>query len=1025
LRVLFLLITFFVASAQIDFRYHPELKWQRFETEHFAIVFHEGTKQSAIRVANIAEEIYTPITTLFAYEPDDKITFIMKDIDDYSNGGAYFLDDKIEIWTEHLDFDLRGTHEWLKDVVTHEFIHMIHIQKSLSSSKSLPFAILQWIGYEDERRKDVVRGFPNRLASLPLFFFNVPPWLAEGVAQHQLDGHRSDYRDAQREMILRDRFANNNVLSLAQMDIFGKSTVGNESVYNQGFSLVQFIVNRFGEDVLGKIAQNNSSFEALVDHDAAVFEKATGFSLDSIYTLWHAEKKAQYTEALRGIMAKKREGELLEAVGEANFYPTYSSDGTYLAYLSNGENRGFSQNELIIYNRKTGKKEAHTARISSQLTWLTNKHQLLYSKQIVDNQWGSSYNDLYLYDIKTKKETRLTNGLRARNAVITAAGRVSFISGHDGSSNVLSFELGEQKTHASLNWKNFTVEQTGDGWYLGTKLRFVTQKNDFTQYFHPVVADENHVVLDRSAGYKRSIIKLNLNTGEERVLRGGEADYRNPFLQGDTLYYASNKTGVFNIYRQVNSDEQALTNVVGAAFMPTVFEGELSYSLYKNAGFKIAQVTISDSLTSEDLLYSIEKSPFPLEDLNIKNTVTAETIKPKRQPYKFNSFYIVPRVLMDDKRPKFGFAFLANELLDKSSLYFTAIYNTIGERDIYAGIEVRNFSVFGRDPIFFFDLFNQSVKIDDRLRFKFDDSGQYVNANREVQFTLWQYELGWKLKLWSWLDWKSTIMWSKYDANLGASLSNEIYDNGRKTQLYFPFLRYTYHKGVAVEQKFLVQEKDVSDIGDIVPQSAYRSMLTITKNQNEFLDDFAFNTTGIEELYTTYNYYSVQLSASASLPNFWRHSGWTVELKAAKNLDKVDEFYDHYAGGWVGLKGYPYFAMHGQQSVVSSVYFNQLLMKDAMIDLGIFQMKHLAVSAFGQWGDAWNGSNFSWKSNAGVQLKAESYGPLKLFLEAVKPMNQVISEEKDSQGKLIPVVYPRDWRYYFGLMYDFELRDFL
>ena len=218
----------------------------------FAIVFHEGTQESALRIAEIAEEIYGPVTKLYDYRPEKKITFIVKDVDDYSNGGAYFLDDKIEIWTEHLDFDLRGTHNWLKDVITHEFIHMIHIQKSLSSSKTVPFAILQWVGYETERRKDVVRGFPNRLANLPIFFFNIPPWLAEGVAQFHLDGSRFDYRDAQREMILRDRFLNNNTLTLSEMSLFGKSSIGNESVYNQGFSLVQFIVERYGEDVFKK-----------------------------------------------------------------------------------------------------------------------------------------------------------------------------------------------------------------------------------------------------------------------------------------------------------------------------------------------------------------------------------------------------------------------------------------------------------------------------------------------------------------------------------------------------------------------------------------------------------------------------------------------------------------------------------------------------------------------------------------------------------------------------------------------------
>jgi Tol biopolymer transport system component len=1017
------LLFFSSLFAQIEYRYHPELNWKRFETKHFAYVFHEGTKRSAFRVAEIAESIYEPITTLYKYTPEKKITFIIKDVDDYSNGGAYFLDDKIEIWTEHLDFDLRGTHDWLKDVVTHEFIHMIHIQKSFTSTKTIPFAILQWVGYENERRKDVVRGFPNRLANVPLFFFNVPPWLAEGVAQHQLNSKRYDYRDAQREMILRDRFVSKNVLSLEEMNIFGKSSVGNESVYNQGFSLVQFIIKRFGEDILAEISANNASIDALFDYDDAVFVKSTGLSLDSIYTLWKEEREAHYKTALSG---KEHIGTLLEHHGEGNFYPAYSDDGKYIAYLGNGENSRLSQNNLIIYNRQRKEKTSHIANISSQIRWLPNKHQLIYSRKNELNNWGSSYNDLYIYDVNTKKETRITQGLRARNAVVLPNNELVFITAYDGSANLMRFSLGEKREAFSIDKENFKIENGDDVWVLGSKLSFITRHKDFTQYFHPIASGNRHIITDKSTGYNRSIVKINIETGAETRLRASaNADYRNPFLAGDTLYFSSSKTGIFNIYRAEGEKDIALTNAIGGAFMPSVSGNELSYSLYKNAGFKIAQIAPMQELEEKALAYQPKKDVFPLGNQVLEPNFKADTLKIIRQKYNFNSFYAIPRILLDDKRPKFGFAFLANELLDKSSLYFTAVYNSIGERDIYAGIEVRNIPVFNSDPVFFLDIFNQSVKIDDRLRFRFDENGQTVEAKRPVEFILWQYETGFKLRLFDLLDWKFNLIWSKYDANLAAGISQEIYDNGKYTQLYFPFLRYSYHKGQTIEQKFLIEEKDKSYIGEIVPRSAYRSMLTISKNSNEFLDGFAFNTTGIEEIYTNYNYFSMNLSAAFSMPTLWKNSGLTVDLKAASNFSKVDDFYDHYVGGWIGLKGYPYFAIHGQHSFVGSIYLNQLLAKDAMFDLGFFRVKNLAVSAFGQWGDAWTSRSFDYKSNVGFQIKASSYGPTKIFLEAVKPMNRVIGTEVDAEGKEIDVVYSKEWRYYFGLMYDFELKDFL
>ena len=87
-----------VFAQDLAYYNHPELDWSTFETEHFIIHFHQGTQRTANILGIIAEEIYGPVTTLYKYEPSDKIHFIIKDTDDYSNGGAYFFDNKIEIW---------------------------------------------------------------------------------------------------------------------------------------------------------------------------------------------------------------------------------------------------------------------------------------------------------------------------------------------------------------------------------------------------------------------------------------------------------------------------------------------------------------------------------------------------------------------------------------------------------------------------------------------------------------------------------------------------------------------------------------------------------------------------------------------------------------------------------------------------------------------------------------------------------------------------------------------------------------
>ena len=102
---------------------HPELAWQVVETEHFRIFYHEGLAGAAARAAHIAEAAYAPITKLYGYAPDGRVRIVLKDHDDYANGAAFFYQDTIEIWTTSLDhdFDLRGSSDWLRNVITHEF----------------------------------------------------------------------------------------------------------------------------------------------------------------------------------------------------------------------------------------------------------------------------------------------------------------------------------------------------------------------------------------------------------------------------------------------------------------------------------------------------------------------------------------------------------------------------------------------------------------------------------------------------------------------------------------------------------------------------------------------------------------------------------------------------------------------------------------------------------------------------------------------------------------------------------------
>ena len=90
LSLLLLVFAVSFASSQDDY-YHPELNWHSIETAHFVVHYHDGAERTARVVAKVAEEIYEPVTSLYNHKPDQKVSFVIKDYDDYSNGAAYFF----------------------------------------------------------------------------------------------------------------------------------------------------------------------------------------------------------------------------------------------------------------------------------------------------------------------------------------------------------------------------------------------------------------------------------------------------------------------------------------------------------------------------------------------------------------------------------------------------------------------------------------------------------------------------------------------------------------------------------------------------------------------------------------------------------------------------------------------------------------------------------------------------------------------------------------------------------------------
>lgn len=609
--------------------------------------FQKGNSRPAQVVSRIAEEIYPHITGLYEYEPDTKISIVLNDRLDLSNGAAYFFDNKIEIWLPALGSPLRGTHDWLRNVVAHEFVHIIQIQSSLKRSRKRPVTYLQWLSYEDVRRPDVLYGYPRGVITYPLSAVSIPAWLAEGTAQYQRSFITYDYWDSHRDMILRTRILDDSYLRLNVMGTFAsKTSIEREVTYNQGFAFTNYLAETYGEDVLHRIStafQNRGVYDV-----RKAIEIATGTDGQIVFDNWITSLQNYYQDQLERRVFT--EAELIEADGFYNFYPAFSSATNEIFYLSN---RNRDDSRIALYTKKSGSDSfakvldaglpsydtdsftfscgisltPEIKFLQSAFSLLPDGQSILYNR-ITETRYGEAYNDLYIFDRVSKKHTRLTHDARLSEPAVSPDGKqIAALSLHDGTVNLVLIDL-EKATNTPITGINNDAVQK------------ITEYNSGEQMYRPVWhPDGKTMYFGYSDNHRREIHKIDIESLDiQSILNDSESDYRDPFItsDGNWLIFSSDHDGIFNIHRMNLETAQTtrLTSVKGGAFMPAIdASGNLIYSEYIADGYKIASLS-SEKWLNDQPTRSYER-PYNGPDRLLELTEASEL-------NYFNDFDITP-----------------------------------------------------------------------------------------------------------------------------------------------------------------------------------------------------------------------------------------------------------------------------------------------------------------------------------------------------------------------------------------------
>ena len=1056
----------------------PPLEWKTIKTEHFEVHFHEGAEWTARQVAQVAEEIYGPITELYQYEPS-KVHFVIRDTHDYANGAAYFYDNKVEIWATNLEFGFRGTTDWIRNVVTHEYTHIVSIQASTKMPMWMPAIYFQVVTFEDERRPDVLQGYPKDIVSYPFSGVGMPPWFAEGVAQYQAPSTQFDCWDAHRDMILRTGVLEDKMLSYNQMSYFGNNGMQNEQIYDHGYGMVTYLAQEYGDNSLREIAEALQTVYHMNIEGA--LKAVTGKKGKDLYADWRAHLEKRYEAQIAGIVDNQRVGKLVDGDGYLNVMPTFSPDGGHIAYLSN-EGSEFSITSLFIAERDgsgatpvpqpiTVEREVEeeadrvAGAVSSSPAYSPDGKKIIYSRKVKIDKHGSAVNDLFVFDTEEEKEERLTEKSRWADASYSPDGQhIVCVHNTDGTHTIMRTDA-EAKNPEKLF-------STG---VMGTQIYNPRYSPDGSQIvfgiFEGVTRDI--AVIDADGSNFRYILKTASDERDVRWARGG-----------NSIVFASERSGIYNICEMDLETQQLsqLTNVIGGALMPDVSpDGELlTYAGFSGDGYGVYELALNGQpVETMDLntyaqrtagafdeckvmrsaaaaakeddrasfgsgyhdAYAVPAATEGLgsldglqtaEDAAAMNAEAAQTnlgdaLEVEKYDGAYSPFQIFPRMMVWDNKVRLGLFLASYELLDKQSLFAGGAYGIQdNEYDGYLLYEMRNLL-----PVIFADFLVLRERTSD---FVADEDIESITRGHtfdyNVRYDLWQFSAGLRLELapqFSLVNQHDISLYYTH-AEYSVNLDGQEYDESGDFVQSFDG-GWKYYVGNQVTLSYMFRYLGAYSDVNINPRGGRQVFVSYMRAFDELFSsgefEYAFRPQFDEN---NYGQFTLDWREYFGLP-WWRHS-LRVRLYGSVLDEAVDDFFWVYMGGRDYIRGYTFYSIGGRKGALASLTYRFPLLRNIDKQLLQLSFRHVYGSVFVDYGNAWAESGFqlsNWKTSAGYELRASmgSYYvfPTSISLMAAYAFDPIRTALREDTDERIPIVFVQDpgWTYYFTLGFAFDL----
>lgn len=635
--IIFLLVVFLALAAeplqaQYFGRNKPRYQDNQFkvsETEHFTIYEYLNNPEKLKELAAAAElwyqmhqaalqDTFTEKNPLLIYSDHagfQQTNAIMGDISVGTGGVTEGLRNRVI-------FPVAMTNQQTNHVLGHELVHAFQYHM-------------------------VINGDSTRLQNIA----NLPLWMVEGLAEYLSIGRV----DAHTALWMRDAVKNQELpKKLRDLDS------GKYFPYRWGQSFWAFVTGVYGDEVIRPLFMNTAKYGL----DPAI-RLTLGTTPDSLATAWTDALKNHYG---RWVIKGKKEdlpGKRLlseENFGSMNISPAISQNGKYLIFLS--EKNLFSL-DLYLADARTGKvikKVASAAQdghidqfdfIESAGTWAPDEKRFAFD---VYEQGRSTLIIKDVFKGKTLERIRMKEVPEFNNPVWSPDGKTIVVSGLvNGQTDLYAYNLKSKKVTRLTNDKASEILPV---WSVdGRYLAFTT--------------DEISLQRGRSNGaWTMNLAIRDMTTGEtEQLDLFPGADNMNPqFDATGNLYFLSNRDGFRNLYyydrtaKKVFQATDLQTGITGITpYAPAIAvsgdRDRILYTYYTKGNYEIHQAKAADFNLTEVDAYQVDKVPATLPpfdprrrdvvntnlrlmDNNLRDVSDSTTLTPTKYKPNFSLSYI-------------------------------------------------------------------------------------------------------------------------------------------------------------------------------------------------------------------------------------------------------------------------------------------------------------------------------------------------------------------------------------------------